>query len=91
MISNRRLKTLDNHNKLTLSLASLAILKISAIFTTFDAASSKSSVMNKLNPESEIIYFACSILVPFILKTIGFFIPKALTPLISPKAITSAL
>lgn len=47
--------------------------------------------MNRLNPESDIIYLALSILVPFILKTIGFFIPKALTPLIRPNAMTSAL
>ncbi len=83
---------MDNHHKrLTLSLAYLAILRISAIFTTLVAASSKSSVMKRLNPESEIIYFACSMLVPFILNTIGFFIPKTLTPLINPNAMTSAL
>ncbi len=72
-------------------MAYLAILKISAILTTLDAASYKSSVIKRLNPESEIIYLAWSIFVPFILKTIGFFIPRALTPLIKPKAITSAL
>lgn len=72
-------------------MAYLAILKISAILTTFEAASYKSSVMKRLNPESEIIYLAWSIFVPFILNTIGFFIPKALTPLIRPNAITSAL
>jgi hypothetical protein len=72
-------------------LAYLAIFNIYAILTTFVAAYSKSYVMNKLNPESAIIYFASSILVPFILNTIGFFMPKALIPLINPKAIMSAL
>lgn len=80
-----------HHKRLTLSLAYLAILRICAIFTTFMAASSKSSVTNRLNPESEIIYFAWSMFVPFILKTMGFFIPRALTPFIKPKAMTSAL
>jgi hypothetical protein len=82
---------LMNHNKLTFNFAYLAIFNIYAILTTFMAAYYKSYVMNKLNPESTIIYFASSILVPFILKTIGFFIPKALIPLINPNAITSAL
>lgn len=43
------------HNKLTLSLAYLAIFNISAILTAFVAASSRSSVKTMLNPESEII------------------------------------
>jgi len=44
-----------------------------------------------LNPESLIIFLAYSIFVPFILKTIGFFMPNALIPFIRPKAIISAL
>jgi hypothetical protein len=81
----------NHHKRLTLSLASLAIFRISAIFTTLVAASSKSSVMKRLKPESEMIYLALSMLVPFILSTIGFFIPKTLTPLINPNAMMSAL
>ena len=82
---------LINQSKLTFNFASLAIFKISAIFTAFVAASYKSSVKTILKPESEIIFCAYSILVPFILSTIGFFIPRALIPLISPKAMISAL
>ena len=80
-----------NHKRLTFNLAYLAILRISAIRTAFVAASSKSSVSTMLNPESAMICCAYSILVPFILSTIGFFIPRALIPLIKPNAITSAL
>jgi len=72
-------------------LASLASLRISAIFTAFVAASYRSYVMKRLKPESEMISLACSMFVPFILKTIGFFIPNALTPFINPRAIMSAL
>ena len=79
------------HNKLTFNLASLAIFNISAILTDLVAASYKSSVKTMLNPESAIIFWAYSMFVPFILNTIGFFIPKALIPLINPKAMTSAL
>lgn len=82
---------LVNHKRLTFNFASRAIFKISAILTAFVAAYSRSSVNTILNPDSLIIYLASSIFVPFILNTIGFFIPKALIPLISPKAITSAL
>jgi hypothetical protein len=90
-LNNYQSKLNNYQRRLTLSLAYLAILRISAIFTTFVAASSKSSVIHILNPESEIIYLARSMLVPFILKTIGFFIPSALTPLINPSAMMSAL
>lgn len=48
----------DNHKRLTFNLASLAILRIYVILTAFVAASSRSSVKNRLNPESEIICFA---------------------------------
>ena len=85
------LLNLANHMRLTFSLASLAIFKISVILTAFIAASSRSSVKNKLNPESDMICLAYSILVPFIRSTIGFFIPVSIMPLISPKAIMSAL
>ena len=36
-------------------------------------------------------YSTSSTLVPFNLKTIGFFIPSVVSPLISPKTITSHL
>lgn len=55
------------------------------------AASYKSSVRTMLKPESDIILLAYSIFVPFILNTIGFFIPKTLIPFMRPKAIISAL
>jgi hypothetical protein len=51
----------------------------------------ESSVKTILKPESEIILCAYSIFVPFILSTIGFFIPKALIPFIKPNAMMSAL
>ena len=81
----------QDQRRLTFNLAYLAIFKISAILTALVAASSKSSVSTMLKPEFEIIYWASSMFVPFILKTMGFFIPKALIPLINPKAMMSAL
>jgi hypothetical protein len=74
-----------------LSLASLAILRIAAILTAFYAASSRSSVTIMLNPESYIICLAYSSIVPLSLKTIGFFMPVTLIPLINPNAMTSHL
>lgn len=66
-------------------------MRISAIFTALVAAYSRSSVNTMLKPESPIIFWAYSMFVPFILKTMGFFIPNALIPFIKPNAIMSAL
>lgn len=73
--------------KFTLILASLANLRIAAILTAFLAASSKSYVNIILNPDSSINFLASSIFVPFILNTIGFFIPNTVNPLSNPKTI----
>ena len=80
-----------DQSRLTFNLAYLAILRISAILTAFVAASSRSSVRTMLKPEFSMIYLASSMFVPFILRTMGFFMPRALMPLIRPSAMMSAL